>query len=88
MSQFATIFKLVQAGVGLSIVPELALSSGAYEGLVSRALREPSLGLRLGLLRLRDRPVSPAAEGFIELLRTRLGAGGSRPGRRPRPPGV
>lgn len=88
VSQFATIFKLVQASVGLSIVPELALSSGAYEGLVSRALREPSLGLRLGLLRLRDRPLSPAAEGFIELLRTRLGGNGSGPEHPPRPPGV
>jgi DNA-binding transcriptional LysR family regulator len=84
VSQFATIFKLVQAGVGLSIVPELALTSATYEGLVSRTLREPSLGLRLGLLRLRDRPVSPAAEGFIELLRTRLGGSGSKPVRRPR----
>lgn len=74
VSQFATIFKLVQAGVGLSIVPDLALASSTYDGLVSRALREPRLGLKLGLLRLRSRPVSPAAEGFVELLRARLNA--------------
>jgi len=73
VSQFATIFKLVQAGVGLSIVPALALSSATYDGLVSRVLEEPRLRLSLGLLRLRDRPASPAAEGFIELLRQRLG---------------
>lgn len=79
VSQFATIFRLVQAGVGLSIVPELALASATYDGLVSRALKEPRLSLRLGLLRLRNRPVSPAAEGFVELLRARLGADACRP---------
>lgn len=74
VSQFATIFRLVQAGVGISIVPALALTSATYEGVVSRPLTEPRLSLTLGLLRLRSRPASPAAEGFIELLRARLGA--------------
>lgn len=72
VSQFATIFRLVQAGVGLSIVPELALAQTAYTGVVSRQLHEPRLSLRLGLLRLKDRPASPASEGFLELLRARF----------------
>ena len=72
VSQFATIFRLVQAGVGISIVPELALAQTAYKGIVSRELQEPRLNLRLGLLRLKDRAASPASEGFMELLRTRF----------------
>jgi DNA-binding transcriptional LysR family regulator len=74
VSQFATIFRLVQAGVGISIVPALALTSATYEGVVSRPLTEPRLSVTLGLLRLHSRPASPAAEGFVELLRARLGA--------------
>lgn len=72
VSQFATIFKLVQAGVGLSIVPESALATPLYRDIVSRPLDEPRLMRRLGLLRLRDRAPSPAAEAFLDLLRPRL----------------
>ena len=72
VSQFATIFKLVQAGVGLSIVPNSALATAVYDGIVARPLDERRLTRRLGLLRLRDRAASPAAEGFIDLLRVRL----------------
>lgn len=72
VSQFATIFKLVQAGVGLSIVPESALATAIYDGMVARPLDEKRLRRQLGLLQLRDRTPSPAAEGFIELLRKKL----------------
>jgi DNA-binding transcriptional LysR family regulator len=75
VSQFATIFKLVQAGVGLSIVPDSALATAVYDGIVARPLDERRLKRRLGLLRLRGRAVSPAAEGFIALVKARLDAG-------------
>jgi len=72
VSQFATIFKLVQVGVGLAIVPDSALASAGYEGVVARPLEAKRLRRRLGLLQLRDRAPSPAAEGFIDLLRRKL----------------
>jgi DNA-binding transcriptional LysR family regulator len=69
VSQFATIFKLIQAGVGISIVPDSALASAGYEGIVARPLQDQRLRRKLGLLQLRDRAASPVAEGFIALLR-------------------
>jgi DNA-binding transcriptional LysR family regulator len=72
VSQFATIFKLVQTGVGLSIVPESALATAVGGGIVSRPLDARRLTRRLGLLRLRDRVPSPAAEGFITLVKAHL----------------
>jgi len=72
VSQFATIFKLVQAGVGVSVVPESALATAIHDGILTRPLEERRLSRTLGLLQLRDRAPSPAAEGFIGLLRSRL----------------
>ena len=73
VGQFATIFTLVRAGVGISIVPETALTLEQDRALTALPLKEPALTRRLGLLRLRNRPVSPAAEGFIDLLRQEIG---------------
>lgn len=72
VSQFATIFKLVQAGVGVSVVPESALATAIHDGILMRPLEETRLSRTLGLLQLRDRAPSPAAEGFIGLLRSKL----------------
>lgn len=72
VNQFATTFNLVRVGVGLSIVPEAALSPRQDEDLSIRPLADPNVSRRLGILRLRSRPLSPAAEGFIETLQARF----------------
>ena len=72
VSQFATTFNLVRAGVGVSIVPGAALRPEAEYGLVARRLVQPKITRRLGLMRLRERPLSPAAEGFVDILRQRF----------------
>jgi DNA-binding transcriptional LysR family regulator len=71
VGQFATVMALVGAGVGIGIVPKGATRSPLARGLRSAALNEPRLTRRLGLIALREREPTPAAAGFIALLRQR-----------------
>jgi DNA-binding transcriptional LysR family regulator len=71
VGQFATLMGLVAAGVGVGIVPKGATQSLLARGLRSVPLGEPRLTRRLGLMALREREPTPAAAGFIALLRRR-----------------
>jgi DNA-binding transcriptional LysR family regulator len=66
--QIATLLGLVAAGVGIGIVPQ-----GSVRGPAGRGLRvvplEPRLIRRIGLIALRERDPTPAASGFLTLLR-------------------
>jgi DNA-binding transcriptional LysR family regulator len=68
VTQIATLLGLVGAGAGVGIVPR-----GATRGPLGRRLRavplEPRLVRRLGLIALREREPTPAASGFLALLR-------------------
>ena len=67
-----TLLNLVAAGVGLAIVPARAPPQGTRPNLVSRPLVRPQLSSEIGIMRLRDRELSPAAAGLLELARERL----------------
>jgi DNA-binding transcriptional LysR family regulator len=69
VSQFATLMALVGAGVGIAIVPKGATHGPLARGLRSVPLVEPRLSRRLGLIALREREPTPAASGFVALLR-------------------
>ncbi|MBS0538170.1 MAG: LysR family transcriptional regulator [Proteobacteria bacterium] len=71
VGQFATLMALVGAGGGLGIVPLGATRGPMARGLRSVPLGEPKLARRLGLMALREREPTPAAAGFIALLRRR-----------------
>ena len=66
---FATLMGCVRAGVGLAVVPTGA--TGFFLGRDLRAIpvSEPRLSRRLGLIMLREREPSPAASGFMALVR-------------------
>jgi DNA-binding transcriptional LysR family regulator len=68
VTQIATLLSLVAAGVGIGIVPR-----GSVRGSHGRGLRavplEPRLQRRIGLIALREREPTPAASGFLALLR-------------------
>jgi DNA-binding transcriptional LysR family regulator len=64
----ATVFGLVEAGVGISVLPWLALPLPAGASLVARAL-VPRAERRVELVRRRDRSLSPAAEAVWSLIR-------------------
>jgi DNA-binding transcriptional LysR family regulator len=63
----ATVFGLVEAGVGISVLPWLALPLPANSSLVMRAL-VPRAERTVELIRRRDRSLSPAAESVWALV--------------------
>lgn len=67
-----TLLNLVAGGVGVAIVPARAPPRGSRPNLVSRPLVRPQLSSEIGIMRLRDRELSPAAAGLLELARERL----------------
>jgi LysR family carnitine catabolism transcriptional activator len=67
-----TLLNLVERGVGVGIVPAYTPRRGTRPHLVSRPLVRPRLSITIGILRLSDRELSPAAAGLLELARQRL----------------
>jgi DNA-binding transcriptional LysR family regulator len=67
-----TMWNLVASGVGLAILPEHGPRRGTPPNLVSRPLVRPQLTSEVGIMRLRDRDLSPAAAGLLALARERL----------------
>jgi DNA-binding transcriptional LysR family regulator len=64
----ATVFGLVEAGIGVSVLPRLALPVPADSSLVARPL-VPRAERTVELVRRRDRSLSPAAEAVWGLIR-------------------
>lgn len=70
---------LVAAGLGVAVIPELALSTTAHPNLVGIPLEAPAITRTLGLIRRKGSTLSPAAETLCQLIREAV-----QPG--PRPP--
>ena len=68
VDQLATVMGMVRAGVGISVVPALALFHFRQPGIVTRPLAWPGLTRRLYLVRRRDRGFSLAAESLHEAM--------------------
>ncbi|MDR6391848.1 LysR substrate-binding domain-containing protein [Paraburkholderia phenoliruptrix] len=64
----ATVFGLVEAGIGVSVLPWLALPLPAGAALAARAL-VPRAERTVELVRRRDRSLSPAAQAVWDLIR-------------------
>ncbi|QPF87225.1 LysR family transcriptional regulator [Bradyrhizobium genosp. L] len=69
VEQFGTLYDFVGANVGISIVPASALPPRAPRGVVVKKLVSPPLIRRIGILRLKNRPLTPAATGFLDIFR-------------------
>ncbi|HVR50018.1 MAG TPA: LysR substrate-binding domain-containing protein [Pseudorhodoferax sp.] len=63
-----TIFRMLDAGLGISVVPTLALPPGGLPGLVARPLL-PRVDRRVMLVRRRHRALAPVAQLAWELVR-------------------
>jgi LysR family carnitine catabolism transcriptional activator len=69
VEQFGTLYDFVAANVGISIVPASALPPRAPRGVVVKRLVSPPLVRKIGILRLKNRPLTPAATGFLDIFR-------------------
>ena len=78
VEQLATVAGMVKAGLGVTIVPALALYQFGDPDLARRPLAWPGLKRKIYLVRRRDRPLSLAAEALYEAVLR------ERPGRAPR----
>lgn len=79
VNQFATIMEFVHAGVGAAIVPGGAIPAALERGLVQMPLVQPALRRSIGVITLKDRGLTPSAQGFLAELKTHWMA---RPGSR------
>ncbi len=68
VDQLATAMGMVRAGLGVSVMPALALFHFAQPDLVTRPLHWPSLTRRIYLVRRRDRSLSLAAQSLYDLV--------------------
>jgi len=68
-----TLINLVRGGVGVAVVPT-GNWPRAHKELVTRPLVRPRLTSEIGIIRLRDRELSPAAASLLTLARERLRA--------------
>jgi DNA-binding transcriptional LysR family regulator len=74
-----TVVSLVEAGLGIAAVPELAMPPGDHPMLVSIPLVEPAVTRTVGLIRRRGRTLSPPAQQLYDMI---LGARRTRRSRR------
>ncbi len=63
-----TIFRMLDAGLGISVVPTLALPPAGMPGLVARPLL-PRIDRQITMVRRRHRALAPVAETAWELIR-------------------
>ncbi|HEY8903603.1 MAG TPA: LysR family transcriptional regulator [Chthoniobacterales bacterium] len=68
-AQMETIRKLVHAGLGISLVPNMAARDPAPDHPIYRSLRDPRPQRTLAVFWRRRRPLSRAAAAFAEILR-------------------
>lgn len=63
---------LVEAGLGIAVVPRLSLPRGAHPVLVARGLVDPLIERVTGLILRRGLAPAPAAQALLDLLAERL----------------
>lgn len=70
VTHMTTALLLVRQGLGLTLLPRLALSVLPLEGLQHRPVQDGNARRTIGILHRRDRQLSPAAQAFITEVRT------------------
>lgn len=68
----AAVAGMVEAGLGVAILPELAAPAADHAVLATRLLTHPEIGRSIVLLHRRDRSLSPAADAFFQLILARF----------------
>ncbi|NVO17223.1 MAG: LysR family transcriptional regulator [Rhodoplanes sp.] len=68
VQHLSTAISLASAGVGLAVVPRLAVEASGKTGIATVSLRNPSVSRALGVVVKRGLPLSPAAEDLLRII--------------------
>jgi LysR family transcriptional regulator, carnitine catabolism transcriptional activator len=74
VEQLATVMGMVEAGLGISVVPTLTLYQFRRETIATRPLPMPQLTRRIYLVQRRDGSLSAAAQALRDMVVARLGS--------------
>jgi DNA-binding transcriptional LysR family regulator len=70
----ATAVSMVLAGLGLTVVPRLAVDVMNTPGIAAVPLRNPGVSRTIGIVAKRGMPLSPAADALLGIIRKRMRA--------------
>jgi DNA-binding transcriptional LysR family regulator len=68
VTHLSTSLGLVEAGLGISVLPRMATPQGDHPFLVTRPIRDPEVSRTIGVVRRRGGSISPAAATFMNML--------------------
>ncbi|MBA5801043.1 LysR family transcriptional regulator [Rhizobium changzhiense] len=68
VTHLSTSLGLVEAGLGISVLPRMATPREDHPFLITRPIRNPEISRTIGVVRRRGGTLSPAAERFLEML--------------------
>ena len=69
VEHIATIHAMVNAGLGVAALPELAAAFVQQDGVATRRLTGPDIQRPIGVVTRRHRSLSPAAQEMVRMLR-------------------
>jgi DNA-binding transcriptional LysR family regulator len=78
VTQITTALMLVEAGLGATVLPAYARSFARERAIVTRPLIEPQLTRNIVIVHPDNRSLSPAAEGFVRVLKAHTQASVTR----------
>ncbi len=78
ISFITTAIGMVEAGLGISVLPSYILSSTRHSNLHTRKLTEPVVQRQIAIVTRRGRSLSPSAHAFVELARRTQSSSGRR----------
>ena len=68
VTHLSTSLGLVEAGLGISVLPKMATPQGEHPFLITRPIRNPEISRTIGVVRRRGGTLSPADEHFMRML--------------------
>jgi DNA-binding transcriptional LysR family regulator len=86
VEHLATLAALIESGLGVSVVPELTLFQFRLPNLVAIPVDAPELVRPLLIVTPKERSLSIAAQGLLDLVQAKARAEGGAPARRSRKP--
>lgn len=66
VSQINTMMSYIRAGAGIGVVPSASAGGDEADGFVNLEIVDPAISLDVGIVKLHDRDLSPAAAGLLE----------------------